>query len=118
MVPPNGSTSATLETALVPGERHSVEQRFRELVDIWRRDTEYTSSTTRMIMHPAYQQIIGMGPAVLPLLLEELKSRPDHWPWALTAITGVDPVPAEARGNLAAMTDAWLHWGRSHGYMS
>jgi hypothetical protein len=59
-------------------------------------------------MHPAYQQIIGLGPAGVPLLLRELEREPDHWFWALRAITGEDPVPEEARGRLREMAAAWL----------
>jgi hypothetical protein len=69
-------------------------------------------------MDPAYQQIIGMGPAVLPLLLDELAREPDHWFWALWAITGSDPVPSESRGKVGEMAQAWLKWGQEHGYLA
>jgi len=67
-------------------------------------------------MHPAYQQIIGMGNPVVPLLLSELETTPDHWFWALNAITGADPVPEADRGIMEKMTKAWLKWGAEHGY--
>jgi len=66
-------------------------------------------------MHPAYQQIIGMGQDALPLLIEELRREPDHWFWAMQAITGVNPVPPENRGNVAKMTQAWLAWAQQQG---
>ena len=65
-----------------------------------------------------YQQIIGLGPSVLPVLVGELAREPDHWFWALEAITGQNPVPAEAVGNVAAMTEAWLAWGRREGLLT
>ena len=46
---------------------------FRALADEWERDTCFLSSTTKMVMHPAYQRIIGMGPAAIPLILRKLK---------------------------------------------
>ena len=49
-----------------------------------------------MVTHPAYLQIIGMGKDAIPLLMNEMNERPDHWDWAVCAITGADPVPAEA----------------------
>lgn len=70
-----------------------------------------------MAMHPAYQQIIGMGPVAIPLLLRELQKSPDHWFWALKAITDVDPVPASERGRQKQMAAAWLRWGKEHGYL-
>jgi hypothetical protein len=92
-----------------------IAQRFADLVDTWRRETAVISSTTELAMHPAYQQIIGMGPAALPLILRELKDRPAHWFWALKAITGADPVAPEDRGRVPQMTRAWLGWGKERG---
>ena len=65
---------------------------------------------------PAYQKIIAMGEAAIPLLLAELEREPDHWFIALHAITGVDPVPKESCGRLKDMTTAWLRWGKEHGF--
>jgi hypothetical protein len=65
-----------------------------------------------MAMHPAYQQIIGLGNEAVPLLLRELKKEPDHWFWALKAITGVDPVEPTQRGRVKEMAGAWLRWGK------
>jgi hypothetical protein len=90
-------------------------EKFYFLAEAWRREVRLTSSLTEMILHPAYQRIIGMGFECVPFLLRELERRPDHWFWALTAITGVDPVPPEDRGKLRKMADAWLKWGREQG---
>ncbi len=89
--------------------------RFRDLVAQWRVDTAFESSMTKMVLHPAYQRIIGLGPDVLPLLLRELQQEPDHWFFALNALTGENPVPEEARGSIDSMSDAWLAWGRREG---
>jgi hypothetical protein len=66
-------------------------------------------------MHPAYQRIIGLGTAAVPLILAELEKDLDQWFWALKAITGEDPVPPESRGKMREMADAWLNWGRKKG---
>jgi hypothetical protein len=110
--------SAAIQEALGglrPGP--SLDERFQRLVSQWKEETKYLSSITDMAMHPAYQEIIGMGPAVLPHLFRELEKQPDHWFWALKMITGADPVPDASRGNVPAMTAAWLHWAREHGYL-
>ncbi len=91
---------------------------FRQLVERWREETRYLSSSTEIAMRPAYQRIIGMGPAVIPLILAELARQPDHWFWALHALTGADPVSPGDRGKLPAMTEAWLRWGREHDHIS
>jgi hypothetical protein len=92
-------------------------ERFRELVRQWKEATAFTSSGTEIALHPAYQQIIGMGKDAVPLILDELQGEEDHWFWALRSITGEDPVAPSERGNLPKMTAAWLAWARSNGYL-
>jgi hypothetical protein len=94
----------------------TVERQFNELAARWKEDTEFISSTTEIALQPSYQRIIGLGPAAIPLILRELAQQPRQWFWALQAISGANPVPAEQRGNVPAMTKAWLDWGRSHGF--
>lgn len=42
------------------------EQGFLDLVATWKRERGPYSSSARLAEHPAYQQIIGMGPEVIP----------------------------------------------------
>jgi hypothetical protein len=90
-----------------------VRQQFMELAARWKRERGPHSSSARLAEHPAYQQIIGLGPPVVPLLLGELERELDHWFRALHALTGVNPVTAEHRGDLSAMREDWLRWGKS-----
>jgi hypothetical protein len=83
---------------------------FDELAAEWRARTAHLSSVERIILDPAYQRIIGLGPAVIPLLLRELERRPGHWFWALSAITGEDP--AVGTNSFQEAVHAWLQWGR------
>ena len=89
--------------------------RFETLADEWARATRFQSSSTEIAMHPAYQQIIGMGPTALPLILDRLSRRTEHWFWALAAISGEDPVDPADAGKVEAMAESWLRWGRSRG---
>jgi hypothetical protein len=100
--------------ALASTEEGDEERKFRRLADQWLRETEHVSSIKKACMHPAYQRIIGMGPAVVPYLLRELEQNPDHWFWALNAITEEDPARAEDSLDGAKM--AWLQWGREKGF--
>jgi hypothetical protein len=81
----------------------------------WRKETQWFSSTTQIAMHPAYQAIIGMGPEALPMILEELRQSPDHWFWALKAISNEDPVIPGDRSSVKRMKNAWLQWGVAKG---
>jgi type I restriction-modification system DNA methylase subunit len=93
----------------------SIEQRFRSYADIWRRETRHKSSLTKMMSHAAYTSIIDMGTAVVPLLLEELRDRPDHWLVALNKITNEDP--AVSGSTFKEAVAAWLEWGREREYL-
>lgn len=109
--------AGTLDTGAV-SIVDKAESQFHSLADQWRRETGMLSSINKMVMHPAYQRIIGMGAGAIVPILRELQRRPDHWFWALSAITGENPVPQECVGNLRQMADAWTDWGRKRGYLS
>ena len=87
---------------------HGVGAMSESLQQEWTNSTMFESSMTKRVMHPAYQRIIGLGPKVLPIILEELRRQSDQWFWALSSITGANPVPPDAAGNLRRMTDAWV----------
>lgn len=94
-----------------------LERSFEELANQWRDETAMMSSASKMASHPAYQSIISMGPPVVPLILRELERETDHWFFALRALTGDDPVPPEDVGNVRKMREAWLAYGRAHGFI-
>ena len=111
-----GTASKLLEKR--PGtskQTPTLQKEFQRLCLAWKKETESTSSLTESAIHPAYQRMIGLGPAAVPLIIGELAREPDWWFWALRAITGVDPVLEEDRGRLSAMSDAWLRWWESEG---
>lgn len=100
-----------------PVSRQSEEERFLILKTKWEAETAFLASITGISMHPAYQQIIGMGPTAIPLILSDLGKKPGHWFWALKSITGEDPVLPEHRGNMKQMAEDWLRWGKENGYL-
>jgi len=93
----------------------SLPQKFNRLLAEWQEESIVMSSITEMVMLPSYQAIIGMGPAGVRLILNELKHDPDYFFWALEAITGDNPVLPEDEGNLERMTNAWIKWGQENG---
>ena len=92
-------------------------QIFNDLVNKWKDETINLSSMQRIIDSSAYLSIIGLGPSAIPLIFCELRSEPDWWFCALRSITREDPVTEDIRGDIIAMTEAWLDWGRKHGYV-
>jgi hypothetical protein len=99
-----------------PRGSEDMETKFRALVKRWKKETAHLSSAARMARHPAYQEIIDMGQPVVPLLLAELRRKPNFWFAALRAITGENPVPPESAGSIE-MARAWVEWGRSKGHI-
>jgi hypothetical protein len=95
----------------------TVEHRFRQLEATWMAEVGHHSSTTKLVNHRAFQEIIRLGQAVVPFMLQDLEKRPRLWVWALREITGADPVPVSDRGNIAKMSEAWLRWARAKGYL-
>ena len=91
-------------------DNDKLERRFEKLHREWAAASRFTSSSSEMAMLPSYQQIIGMGPAVLPFIFRELEREPGHWFWALRVITDENPVPPESRGRIDEMTTYWLKW--------
>ena len=98
--------------------KESARDRFQRHLAEWKDRSRYLSNTAQMAMLEPYQQIIGIGPAVVPLILEELQREPDQWFWALQCITEENPVPPEAAGRVRLMADAWIRWGKERGFLT
>ena len=109
--------SLSQESAIArTNQKTELETTFHSLVEQWKNETRGISSTEQMSVHPAYQQIIGMGRDVIPLLLRELENNSGRWFWALKSISREEPVTPEQRGKTKEMIAAWLNWGREKGY--
>jgi hypothetical protein len=94
-------------------------ERFKILSIKWKTETSLLSNVTQKAMHPAYQQIIGIGKEAIILMLEDFCSGSYvDWFWALSAISGENPISKEQAGNIEAMASAWIKWGKEKGYLS
>lgn len=105
------------EVSAVPCvEEETLLERFRRLERIWQRETGVLSSPPRLINHPAFQEILSLGMAVVPFMLRDLEERPRLWVWALPMITGEQPVmdPADA-GDIERQSKIWLRWAKEKG---
>jgi hypothetical protein len=105
---------ASVTDQKVPQE--SIAQSFRRLAQEWDRAVAHHSSSTIRNNHPAYRAIIALGPEVVPLLLRDMQDNHTHWFVALREITGANPIPASAAGNVPLMVDYWLRWAEENGH--
>jgi len=95
----------------------SIEQRVVRLLGRWREETLYLSDSTRITGHPAYQELIALGPAALPFLFRDLEQTGDgHLSKALTAITGAQLISDDERGQMRRIAESWLRWAKDNGY--
>ncbi len=96
------------------------ETEFGDLKNQWNatRASVHHSTLKSMFLIPPYQKIVALGWKAVPFILAELNSSPDHWGWALEKITGENPVPDHSSGNLRAIADAWVSWGRARQLIS
>jgi hypothetical protein len=91
-------------------------QRFRELAQTWVEETAFFSSTWQTVGHPAFQELVGMGEAVIPLVLAEMDKGEAHWFLVLGQITGARPFRPEDQGKIRQIEEAWRRWAREQGY--
>jgi len=83
----------------------------------WQDETWLYSDPFAICTHPAYQKIIGMGPAVLPMILKDLEVSHRQWFWALDAIVDEDPLPPDMNGNIKEQARIWVEWGYRKGLL-
>ena len=109
-------TTTPVSNAPAARPEESVEERLRRLEAIWEAETLVFSDPARITAHWAFQEILSMGDAVVPLMLRDLEREAKLWVWALPRITGENPVPPSDGGNITKMSEAWVRWGREKGY--
>lgn len=114
----NGKDAKVVISVKVLDSEAPLSERFESLFQNWKSETALLSSGTAIVSHPAYQQIIEMGDAVVPFILIKLREDPQHLFYALFKITGENPVPKSHVGDFQKMTADWLDWGKQQGYLS
>lgn len=95
----------------------TVRAKFARHADAWHDETDGVSAGSRITSSAHYLAIIALGKPVIPLILHDLESRGGFWYPALQALTGEWPIDPAANGRPRLMKDAWLEWGREHGYL-
>ncbi|OLE21537.1 MAG: hypothetical protein AUI36_34350 [Cyanobacteria bacterium 13_1_40CM_2_61_4] len=96
-------------------EEELLQETFSNLATDWKASTAAWSSIARRYAHPSYQAILALGKDAIPLILNELKNRPDYWFAALRVLTKDSPVGPEVGFDQAV--EGWLAWGKAHGHL-
>jgi len=90
----------------------SYADKFEALADAW--DNASPGSSIIDYDNFALHQIIGMGPAAIPFLLDRLRCGEGHWVYALTCIAGEQAHEEQMNGDADQVIQAWLDWGRRY----
>lgn len=90
-----------------------LEQRFLELAERWREETQFYSTSTPLMEHPAYKEILQMGEVAVPWLLRDMAATGAHWTLLLREITGENPAIHATPGKVREVQAAWIEWGRT-----
>jgi len=106
---------ATTPTLPAPEGPPPLEEQFRALVTAWQAAAPPWLDPAARIAHPTFRAIVALGKPAIPLLLKQLEIDRDFWFYALREITGENPVRWWKRGNVDAMSRAWIAWGRKRG---
>ena len=110
-------TSGQFALLYIAARSHLIKPDFDRLASRWKSETALLSNGNAIRMHDAYLEIIGLGPAAVPLILDALAEGDDSpWFWALHAITREDPATENDYGYVQKMSEAWLKWGAARGY--
>jgi len=95
------------------------EKKFRKFIELknqWLEETQYESSSSKIISNAAYMSIIDEGLITIPWILRELKKSDAHWFYALETITGSNPIKVENIGIVDLMKQDWIDWATNNNY--
>ena len=98
-----------------PDPAENTKRDFQRLRQEWTEGVAGLSSPRAIAGHPAYREIIAMGPVALPPPLQDRRDNRGFWHPVLREITGANPAP-ECHGDLRSHDDAWIRWAQSQGH--
>ena len=84
---------------------------FNGLAATWSNETGAYSITSKRYAHPSYQAILTLGKDAIPLILKQLREKPDMWFEALTALAKPKVNPVKPGDTFEEAINAWLKWG-------
>lgn len=109
---------------LVAVDTSTLEQKFQEQSETWRRETSHLSSPLQKMSHPSYQAIMGMAGEspenklqVIRLMLLDLFRDRSDWYLALSYLTQQNPIHQRDYGRPSKMAESWVNWGKSQGLL-
>lgn len=91
----------------------NVAQQFQPLADAWARhchNARFSSQLRDYLDHPAYRQLIALGPAAIPYIMERYKFDNLPWGFVLREITGIPVIADPDDFSPTDVKHTWLRW--------
>ena len=108
------------------GTYTEIEETFKRLAGEYEKQTMLHSFAHMMTKAPAFGKLVDMGEPIVPLILKEFKKKKlggVAWFIILEAITGTVPLKPDSicgtsfvKVDVQKTQDAWMQWGKEHGY--
>jgi hypothetical protein len=95
-------------------EQWFIQLKFQLLAEKWKEESRFLSFAKERTELLTYQAIIDMGKPIIPYILMEMQAHPNHWFAALKQLTGTNPILPEYKGNMKAMINDWILWGKKN----
>lgn len=93
----------------------SVHRKFSTYLRKWKKETQFTSSVTKIVGSEFFLKIISLGPLVITGILKEIQIHPSFLFYALQLISGENPANPEKEGDIAYFCQCWVVWGQEKG---
>jgi uncharacterized membrane protein len=94
-------------------------EKFDKLKEQFNKETSMYSFSSMWGKNSTYREIVSMGTAVVPLMVEDMRQERGKWAWfgAIGEITGAKiDIPEESWGKFGDITDIYLRWADDCGY--
>jgi adenine-specific DNA-methyltransferase len=112
-----GVSYKTLVAARPELDLASIPETFTRLARQCRRETAVLSNPRQIAAHPAYQQIIRLGTAAIPFIMEAMKIDGALWLQAMSAISGDKPNGLRRSDDIASAIEQWSVLARGRGWL-
>lgn len=93
-------------------DKDDLRETFERLKRAWVEKSEHMSVVADMVLLDEYLEIIGLGPRVIPLIIETLRNEGGHWFFALKALAGGVDHAAGAK-TVKEGRKRWIEWYES-----
>lgn len=83
---------------------------FNKLKDDFSIETMFFSNPSDIFSNSHYLKLVSLGSSALPLIMEDWEHSELPWFYALSQITGENPIKDESAGDVRLMKKDWKEW--------